>query len=62
MLEQRIPLIDGYEDDVFSGWRRYICRYHRAGETARVKRRYRRRVRRQERCEVQERLAERDEK
>lgn len=34
------------ERNVFSGWRKFIARYQRAGETKKVKRMFNRRIRR----------------
>lgn len=42
---RRIPLINADEQDVMSKWRHYLCWTQRAGATAGVKRRYRRRER-----------------
>jgi hypothetical protein len=42
----RIPMNDGDEYDVFTRWRKVLCWTKRAGATAKVKRGYRRRLRR----------------
>jgi hypothetical protein len=42
------------EQDVVTGWRRYICYMDRAGVTSRIKRRMRRRERREGKMEARE--------
>lgn len=43
---RRLPLTSGDEQDVFTGWRRWLCWTRRAGAVKRVKRGYWRRFRR----------------
>ena len=46
MGKRDVPLNNGDEQDVFSGWRRVMCRTKRAGVCKRIKRGFSRRVRR----------------
>lgn len=57
MKRNRIPLIDGDEQDVFSrNARKALCWTKRPGATAAVKRRYRRRERRAAQAEIAQAL------
>ena len=46
MGKRDVPVANGDEQDVFSGWRRVMCRTKRPGVCKRIKRGFARRVRR----------------
>ena len=41
-----IPIKGGFEEDVFSGWRKVLCYTQRAGVCKKAKKKYNKRVRR----------------
>ena len=51
-MGRRQKLRGGDEWDIVNGWRRIYCSYQRAGRTAAIKRRMRRRARREGKLEL----------
>jgi len=53
-----IPMKGGFEEDVFSGWRKVLCYTQRAGVCKKAKKKYNKRVRRITKKEIRNNLRE----